>query len=298
MNRFIDSKINIKKINITMLVALIPLLLAGFYKNGIKLYTSGFANIFNMFKPLIFDILGLIIGMLVPFIYDKVKHINNKFIDYLSISNYPFYGLLLASIISINTPIYLFVIVCFICLFIFKLFKRKYINIVAIMGLIIIIIMNIVGDFSFLNIYEKTNNLHLSPLDYIMGMGSGGINTTNIILLLVSVIILFSRDFYKKEIPIYSFITYFILVVILGITKNDIILVLDSLFSSSILFTFVFIATDYKTSPITKLGMIIYAILIGVITFVLYLYYPELAGIGAVLIGSLCSTKIDKIVER
>ena len=92
--------------------------------------------------------------------------------------------------------------------------KKKYVNVVAVMALIIFIIMNLVGDFSFLNVYEKMNNLHLRPLDYFMGMGSGGINTTNIILLLISVIILFCQDFYKKEITISSFVTYFILIIV------------------------------------------------------------------------------------
>lgn len=70
------------------------------------------------------------------------------------------------------------------------------------------------------------NNLHLRPLDYFMGMGSGGINTTNIILLLISVIILFCQDFYKKEITISSFVTYFILIIIYGFIKEILFLYL------------------------------------------------------------------------
>ena len=53
------------------IICLIPLYLYGFYKNGIKLYALGLVNIFGLFKPLIFDILGLVIGMLVPFIVDN-----------------------------------------------------------------------------------------------------------------------------------------------------------------------------------------------------------------------------------
>ena len=71
MNRFINTKLNIKKINNIMLLSIIPLVIAGFYKNGIKLYTQGLVNLFGMFKPLIFDILGIVIGMIVPFIYDR-----------------------------------------------------------------------------------------------------------------------------------------------------------------------------------------------------------------------------------
>ena len=66
--RYFDAKLNIKKINNIMLLSIIPLVIAGFYKNGIKLYTQGLVNLFGMFKPLIFDILGIVIGMIVPFI--------------------------------------------------------------------------------------------------------------------------------------------------------------------------------------------------------------------------------------
>lgn len=299
MNKYIDSKLTIKKINMINLLAILPLLISGFYKNGIKLYALGLVNIFGLFKPLIFDILGLVIGMLVPFIVDNyIKHKKRKILSYLTMSNYPYYGLILASIISINTPIYIFLLVIFICSFLSLILKKPNVNIVCLMALLIILIMNLKGNFSFQNIYESTNNFHLNPLDYFMGKGSGGINSNNIILLIISIIILFSQDYYKKEIPLYAFITYFSLILVYGLYKNNIILILDSLFSNSVLFSYVFIASDMKTSPYTKLGKIIYAILIGIITFILYMYYPELAGIGAILIGSLCAKTIDKMVER
>ena len=69
MNKYIDSKLTIKKINIINLLAILPLLISGFYKNGIKLYALGLVNIFGLFKPLIFDILGLVIALIGCYYY-------------------------------------------------------------------------------------------------------------------------------------------------------------------------------------------------------------------------------------
>ena len=51
-------------------------------------------------------------------------------------------------------------------------------------------------------------------------------------------------------------------------------------------------------SPCTYKGKIIYSVLIGIITFLLYLVKPELASIGAIFVLSLSSKILDKLVER
>ena len=59
-----------------------------------------------------------------------------------------------------------------------------------------------------------------------------------------------------------------------------------------------FMLTDYTTSPITKKGQIIYAILAGVITTVIRLYggYPE--GVSySILLGNVMTPLIDKYTK-
>lgn len=296
MNSVIKSKLNIKKINMVLIISLIPLLITGFYKNGIKLYNLGYVNFVGMLKPLIIDILGLLLGVLVNLIYEKIIkkqkiNINNLIFE----SFYPFYGLLISSLISINTPYYLFIIITFLILLLSKFIKKKKINYVALAILIIILIMNFTTGFSYLNIYEQSNILHLEPLDYFLGLGSGGINTCNILFLTISIIILFKEDFYKKDISIVSIITYLLFIIFYGIYKQDIVLVLNSIFSNGILFSFIYVAPIFEYSPVSTKGKIIYSILIGIITFILYLVYPALAGLGGILLASLCTKYIDKI---
>ena len=65
------------------------------------------------------------------------------------------------------------------------------------------------------------------------------------------------------------------------------------LFTNGILFSFIFIAPDSPTSSYTRIGKIIYAILIGILTFGLYLLEPALASLGAIFIASILNGLID-----
>ena len=72
MNNYLKNNLNQKKINIYLFISLIPLLITGFYKNGIKLYINDLVGIPGLLKPLILDILGFTIGVLVNIIYEKI----------------------------------------------------------------------------------------------------------------------------------------------------------------------------------------------------------------------------------
>lgn len=298
-NKYIDNGQTIKKINLNILISLLPLILFGFYKNGIKLYYLGLVNILGMFRPLIFAITGFFIGIITSFIYEKYIKKNNIhfFKDSLN-TFYPLYGVLIASIISINTNYFLFLLTTFFVLFISKFIRKNNINVVAFDFLIILLIMHNTSGFTFLNLYESSASLHLEPIDYFLGLGSGGVCTTCTILLIVIFIILCSKTYYKKEIAITSISTYIMCILIYGLFNSNLKLILESIFSNGLLFNFIYVAPLSMFSPCTNKGKIIYSILIGIITFLLYLIKPELASIGAIFILSLSSKLIDKLVER
>jgi Na+-transporting NADH:ubiquinone oxidoreductase subunit NqrB len=292
---FIKSKINLKKINIYLFISLLPLIIAGFYKNGINLYTNHLVSFPEMLKPLIFDILGLAIGISVNIIHERIfRKSKDKLFNIMFASFHPFYGLLIASIISINTNIFLFIMITFLSLMISKFFKSSNINIVALTSLLIIFCINLTSDFSFLNKLESNNDLNLIALDYLLGKGSGGINATNVFVLIISLLILCNQSFYKKNIPLYSTITYLSCMLIYCIITSNIGSILDNIFANNVLFSFVFIATEPLSSPYTYKGQIIYSIIIGILTFVMYLIYPPLAALGGIIIASICHKTIDK----
>lgn len=295
MNKtYLKAKDNIKSINLNIFIALLPLLFTGFYKNGLKLYMNNLVSVYGLFKPLLFDIIGLLCGIIVNIIYNRIKKSNNKiFNDF-----YPLYGLLIASVISINTNIALFTTSTFILLLISKLLNNNKINIIAFTSLIIIFISNLLGQFTYLNLYEHKNTLTLNSLDYLIGRGSGGINTTYILVLIISLIVLSVNRYYKKEIPLYSSITFISCLTFYLIFTNKIGTILDNIFTNGILFSYIFIAPEFLTSSYTKKGKIIYSIIIGVVTFILYLFYPPLSALGGIIIASLCHRIIDKLCQR
>ena len=55
---FIKSKNKTSKMMRNVLISLVPIILFGFYKNGIIPYINGKTNIIGMLYPLIFVILG------------------------------------------------------------------------------------------------------------------------------------------------------------------------------------------------------------------------------------------------
>lgn len=288
------SNNSIKRITLTYIISLLPLILFGFYKNGISLYIKKYVNILEMFKPLIIILLGFIIGILVNIIYEKKINKNKDNIkDIIFSSLHPIYGILIGCISSINTNIILFSLVTFIILLISKFTKNTKINYITLTSLIIFFIMNIFGKFSFLNAYEVSNNFNMNTIDYLFGKGNGGIVTTNILLLIISYIILYNSNIYKRNIPIYSFISFLLLTIIYCFIKNDIGNIMNMLFTNGILFSFVYIASEPNSSSYTRLGSTIYGIIVGVLSFIFYLINPALSSLGGIFITSIFNSLID-----
>lgn len=287
------SNNSIKNISITYIISLLPLILFGFYKNGISLYIKKYISVLEMFKPLLIILLGFIIGIIVNIIYEKkVKKNKSSLNDIIFSSLHPIYGILIGGISSINTNILLFILVTFIILLISKFIKNK-INYIVLASLIIFFIMNVFNKFSFLNIYEVSNKFNMNAIDYLFGKGSGGIITTNILLLIISYIILYNSKIYKRNIPIYSFISFLILSIIYCFIKNDIGNIMNMLFTNGILFSFVYIASEPNSSSYTRLGSSLYGIIVGILSFIFYLINPALSSLGGIFIASILNSFID-----
>lgn len=289
----IKDDTSIKKISLTYILSLLPLILYGFYKNGIYLYIKKYISLPKMFKPLLLILIGFLIGASVNIIYLKlIKKSKDNIIDIIFSSFHPIYGILIASIISINTNILLFSVVTFAVLFISKFINNK-INLISLSSLIIFFIMNVLNKFTFMNIYEQSSSFKMNAIDYMFGRGSGGILTTNILLIVLSFIILYNSKVYKKNIAIYSSIVFILLTTIYCILTKNIGNIMNMLFTNGILFSFVYVATEPVSSSYTKYGKEIYGILVGILTFIFYLINPALSSLGGILIVSIFNSLID-----
>ena len=281
MSTFVREETNIKKIISYLYISIIPLLIFGFYKNGIK----SFDGIYIL-HPLILDLVGFASGALVSIILEKKKPLT---------SFYPFYGLLSASLVFPNTSIIVFGLICFISLFIYKKINKNNVNIVCVIALMVILISNFY-ETSYLNLVINSNT-NLDGLDYLLGKGSAGLNASCTLLSLASYLYLSTKAFYKREIPLYSFLTYSILMVIYLSFIGDINSLFVRLLSNGTIFSLVFVSTMGTTSSYTKRGRICYALILGILIFILSFSFPSLAVISAIFLVSIMHKYIDKLLK-
>lgn len=281
MSTFVREETNIKKIISYLYISIIPLLIFGFYKNGIKSYDGIY-----ILHPLILDLVGFASGVLVSIILEKKKPLT---------SFYPFYGLLSASLVFPNTSIIVFGLICFISLFIYKKINKNNVNIVCVIALIVILISNFY-ETSYLNLVINSNT-NLDGLDYLLGKGSAGLNASCTLLSLASYLYLSTKAFYKREIPLYSFLTYSILMVIYLSFIGDINSLFVRLLSNGTIFSLVFVSTMGTTSSYTKRGRICYALILGILMFILSFSFPSLAVISAIFLVSIMHKYIDKLLK-
>ena len=281
MSTFVREETNIKKIISYLYISIIPLLIFGFYKNGIKSYDGIY-----ILHPLILDLVGFASGTVVSIILEKKKPLT---------SFYPFYGLLSASLVFPNTSIIVFGLICFISLFIYKKINKNNVNIVCVIALIVILISNFY-ETSYLNLVINSNT-NLDGLDYLLGKGSAGLNASCTLLSLASYLYLSTKAFYKREIPLYSFLTYSILMVIYLSFIGDINSLFVRLLSNGTIFSLVFVSTMGTTSSYTKRGRICYALILGILLFILSFSFPSLAVISAIFLTSIMHKYIDKLLK-
>lgn len=281
MSTFVREETNIKKIISYLYISIIPLLIFGFYKNGIKSYDGIY-----ILHPLILDLVGFASGTVVSIILEKKKPLT---------SFYPFYGLLSASLVFPNTSIIVFGLICFISLFIYKKINKNNVNIVCVIALIVILISNFY-ETSYLNLVINSNT-NLDGLDYLLGKGSAGLNASCTLLSLTSYLYLSTKAFYKREIPLYSFLTYSILMVIYLSFIGDINSLFVRLLSNGTIFSLVFVSTMGTTSSYTKRGRICYALILGILLFILSFSFSSLAVISAIFLTSIMHKYIDKLLK-
>lgn len=291
-NVYVRNKTSIKTISLTRIAFLIPLIIYGVYKNGIYLYQHGFANILNMFKPVILILIGAFIGLIVNIFYEKIIQKNEGRMSEIIFSSFHVeYGIILACLSSINTNILVFLIATLI-IFTLSKFLNNRINTIAIAFLVIYAISMFCSGYIFENGYELSKKFSLNVFDYLIGRGSGGIASTHILLLIVAIVGMYITNNNKTEITIYSIIAFSIPVFIYGIIASKDILSL--LFLNNYMFIFSYVATDSVTSCYTTNGKFIYGVLIGLTTFGLAFINPIIAPFISIAIFSILNNLIDR----
>ena len=255
-----------KKLIIQNICLLIPLIIYSLYKNGYLIYEKHLINFANIFKPLYLVLIGLLIKIIIDLVrYKKI------IIDYELV-----YVILIGMIMPYNIS-YLIYLISFIIVYIITLFIDKFIkyNKVCFIYLVIIMINFMFNKYTFLTPLEENYTFSFTFLDLLMGRNIGGIATTSIFFSLVAYIILLNNYYYKKDIPFTINITYLSCMLIYYlITRNS-----DLILNSELIFGSVFVATLPMSSPYKEKTQIIESILIGIITFILSIYFNSIIAI-------------------
>ena len=316
MGPFIKTKNNTDKIYNNLLIALIPIIIFSFYKNGIIPFINNKTDIIGLYYPLIFILIGTLSSYLIEKVYCKIL----KKESYASI----FPGLFIALVLPINTPIEILIFGCFIGVIVGKMLYGGFGNNIfnpALIGCIFIlssyssIIMNNGG---YLNSYEVDTITSATPLsnviegigtydtlvkpygdlsDFFIGLIPGSVGETSSLLCLLGLIYLGVTKTIKIKIPVLYISTVFILTYIIGLFNGlGIWYPLFQIFSGGLMFGAVYMATDPVTSPVTSLGQIIYGICLGILTVIMrYLtVYPE-GVLTSILIMNMFVFILDKI---
>ena len=133
-----------------------------------------------------------------------------------------------------------------------------------------------------------------------LGFKPGSAAEVSIILCLIALVYLTVFKVIKIKIPLIYVSTVFIITAAIGFAHNmEIWYPLLSVMSGGLIFGAIFMATDPVTTPVTNIGQIIFAIMLGIIT-VLFRYlmpYPE-GVMFSILIMNCLVFVIDRIGAR
>ena len=135
-----------------------------------------------------------------------------------------------------------------------------------------------------------------SILDMFLGNIGGCIGETSALLLLIGLIYLLARKVLSARIPLFYIGTVAVLTFLFPLGNDPVVWMASQLFSGGLMLGAIFMATDYVTSPITKLGQIIYAIGCGVLTVVIRYFGGYNEGVSyAILIMNACVVLLDRL---
>lgn len=288
-------KMNKQKLNTRLyamyLIAFVPLILYGLYKNGIELYKMNLVGIFAMLKPIIILFMSLS-GAALGGLFREYK--KDKKIDFETLKKCKgdiVEAVLIAAILPLASSPLVVLPVSFASSFFLNKLKinRVCLEYLAIEGLNVLFGLN-----TFANAYEATRVLNYDAIDLFFGLGPGGIFATSILFISIGLLFLSFNKLYKKETVYAGIIAFVIATTIPAIISGNYVEIMPRLFGYNALFSIVFIAPNLYSSSYTVKGQIASGALIGILTVLLYYITPYTAVIIAILFVSLTKNVIDR----
>ena len=231
---------------------LILVSLFGVYKNVFSLFNNEI-SLFAVLNKILFIVLGLGVGLL----YDSFKE------KRLTFNFNAIIGLIIGMLIPFRTNLFLFLLGLLLMILIDIIDKNNHLNKICVAKLFIIMLLVIFGEYTYLNPLEFSNEYAYTLADSFVGNQIGGTFSTSVLLIFVSFIILSLNKIYKTKIVLISLISYLCTLSLLLLTK-DYMKIFTIMQNSSNIFAFVFIAPFSLYSPYKFKEVLFYSLLIGI----------------------------------
>lgn len=256
----------------------------GLYKNIIGLINSDISMAY-LLSRLLFIVFGLAIGLLSD--YSKNKKLNFGFNTLIA--------LIIGMIIPFNTNIIIYLISLSFIILIDLIDKDNKLNKICLVKLICVILLVIFKNYTYLNSLENSYEYAYSLGDIFVGNQIGGIFSTSVLFILISLVILSLNKIYKNKIALISLGSYLLVLLAFLLTKDYMKIFLMMLNSSNI-FAFVFIAPFSIYSPYKNTEIVIYSLIIG-IGSALFTYFinPYEGAIVSILIANIFIILLEKL---
>ena len=135
-----------------------------------------------------------------------------------------------------------------------------------------------------------------SILDMFLGNVGGCIGETSVVLLLAGLAYLLIRKVISIRIPLAYIATVAVLAFLFPMGNDRLTWMAAQVFGGGLMLGAIFMATDYVTSPITKLGQVIFGIGCGVLTILIRYFGGYSEGVSyAILIMNCTVVLLDRI---
>lgn len=145
-----------------------------------------------------------------------------------------------------------------------------------------------------LDVTEKISD-HLSISDLFIGFTGGVIGETSAMLIILGGLYLVIRKVISIRIPLIYIATFAVFILIFGGRGFDVEFLAAHLFGGGLMLGAFFMATDYVTSPITKSGQVIFAVILGLLTGIFRIFGASAEGVSyAIIFSNLLVPLIEK----
>ena len=270
MTRSIPIKYQSKKkmYEFVVFLCLIGFVIFGIYKNGFAYLSMQKITLEEALKTLVFPVFSVITSLIIHSLKEKKLTFSLEGINE---------GLLCGLMIPTRFPIIPFLLISII-FHVANQFLKEKISTLSFLAVykVSIILVGLLMNIGLENLVEMNTAYSYGSLDALFGKSIGAFGTTNIFLILLVFFFLATNFYYKKELPIYAFISYS-LCFLGGLILNNSYPV-SAFLNSSFFFAIVFLLPESKTSPALKKEQFIYGVSMGIISYLFIFIFNMLEG--------------------